>query len=368
MTEHARRALCSVVAAMIPAMQTHAVALDEECSFPSEDFSCLARENVLLAPFPGRVGGFGMGSEPAGVPALALLLRLLGQGNLAIGRLFEAHVNAIELLSSYGSKALLTRAAHDASQGHLFGLWVTDPRENRLSATPDGMLHGGKAFCSGAGFVGRAVVTATTPDGKTRLAYVSTEMASAQKLEGRMQGMRAALTGRVSFEGCAIEPRDWIGAPGDYLREPAFSVGAWRGSAVACGGLEALVDLAMRQLTARGRARDPHQLARMGRVWIARESAVLWLGRSAEAARKSYDEKDNAECVATVNLARIAIETASLEAMTLIERSLGLAAFLHPDPIERIRRDLGTYLRQPAPDDVLTEAAAHILRTRVGTP
>jgi alkylation response protein AidB-like acyl-CoA dehydrogenase len=179
-----------------------------------------------------------------------------------------------------------------------------------------------------------------------------------------MQGMRAAVTGRMSFDGTRIESQDWIGAPGDYLREPAFSVGAWRGSAVTCGGLDALCDHAMRHLVARGRAADPHQLARMGRVWIARETALLWLGRSAQAAQKAFAEDDIADCIATVNLARIAIETACLEAMTLIERSLGLAAFLHPDPIERIRRDLGTYLRQPAPDDVLTEAAAHILRTR----
>jgi alkylation response protein AidB-like acyl-CoA dehydrogenase len=362
MTEQARRALCSAVAELIPSMQAHAMALDENCCFPSEDFSRLAAEKMLLAAFPVHVGGLGMGSEAAGMPSLALLLRLLGQGNLAIGRLFEAHVNAVELLARYGDETLLSRAARDAEQGHLFGLWVTDPRKNQLTVASDGALHGGKAFCSGAGHASRAVVTARTPNGQTRLAYVSTQAASARKLDGRMQGMRAAVTGKVSFEGCRIEPQDWIGVAGDYLREPAFSVGAWRSSAVTCGGLEALTDFAMRHIVARGRSKDPHQLARMGRVWIARETALLWLGRCAEAACGASMGEETAECVATVNFARIAIEAVCLEAMTLIERSLGLAAFLHPDPIERVRRDLGTYLRQPAPDDVLTEAAAHILR------
>jgi hypothetical protein len=32
------------------------------------------------------------------------------------------------------------------------------------------------------------------------------------------------------------------------------------------------------------------------------------------------------------------------------------------NPVERICRDLGTYLRQPAPDEVLTEAAAYFAR------
>jgi alkylation response protein AidB-like acyl-CoA dehydrogenase len=362
----ARGALCSAVAALVPAMQARACALDEDGAFPSEDFSRLAEENLLLAAFPERFGGLGLGSEAVGNEALSDLLRLLGRGHLAIGRLFEAHVNAVALLSRYGDTSQISRAARDAAQGQLFGLWVTDPREDGLRADASGVLHGGKAFCSGAGYAGRAVVTAVAADGTTRLAYLSTATARAQKLEGRMQGVRAAMTGRVSFEGCKIDEQDWIGTQGDYLREPDFSAGAWRTSAVTCGGLEALTELAMRHLVARGRAADPHQQARMGRVWIAKETALLWLERAANAAKSAFSGGDVSEIVATVNFARIAIEAACLEAMTLIERSLGLAAFLHPDPIERVRRDLATYLRQPAPDDVLTEAAGHIFRTRMG--
>ena len=40
-----------------------------------------------------------------------------------------------------------------------------------------------------------------------------------------------------------------------------------------------------------------------------------------------------------------------------MQRSLGLSTFRQGNPIERICRDLSTYLRQPAPDEVLTEAA-----------
>jgi hypothetical protein len=43
--------------------------------------------------------------------------------------------------------------------------------------------------------------------------------------------------------------------------------------------------------------------------------------------------------------------------MRLVQRSLGLSSFRQGNPIELICRDLGTYLRQPAPDEVLTEAA-----------
>ncbi len=47
--------------------------------------------------------------------------------------------------------------------------------------------------------------------------------------------------------------------------------------------------------------------------------------------------------------------------MELVHRSVGLASFMRPNPIERIARDLATYLRQPAPDRALAGAAAWML-------
>jgi hypothetical protein len=55
-----------------------------------------------------------------------------------------------------------------------------------------------------------------------------------------------------------------------------------------------------------------------------------------------------------------------VETLNLVERSIGLPAFLAGTDIERTRRDLATYLRQPAPDEVLSEAAAHVVRMRSG--
>ena len=66
--------------------------------------------------------------------------------------------------------------------------------------------------------------------------------------------------------------------------------------------------------------------------------------------------------MAAVNLARIAAEAAGFEAMRHAQRALGLSALLRPNPVERHLRDLATYLRQPAADAVLTEAAQHALQ------
>ena len=64
------------------------------------------------------------------------------------------------------------------------------------------------------------------------------------------------------------------------------------------------------------------------------------------------------EIVATVNLARIAVEQTGLKLITLVQRDLGISAFVKGNPVEHIMRDLATYLRQPAPDETLTVAAA----------
>jgi alkylation response protein AidB-like acyl-CoA dehydrogenase len=344
-------------------MIARAQGLDMAAQFPAEDIADLHAAGALLAPFPTAAGGLGLGSEACGATSLSDILQALGYAHAAVGRLYEAHVNAVRLLARYGTPAQMQRAARDAGGGCLIGLWVTDPPAGGLSARGSFVLSGGKAFCSGAGHLSRALVTCAHPDGTTRLAYVSTETAEATKLPAGLQGLRAAVTGQISFAGARITGDDWVGGPGVYLREPDFSAGAWRTSAVTAGCLARLVDIAIGLLQARGRAGNPHQQARIGQAWIARETARLWTEVAARAA-EGADADETRQIVATVNFARIAIEAASLQALTLVERSLGLQAFLVGTEVERVRRDLATYLRQPAPDEVLTEAAAFIMRER----
>ncbi len=102
------------------------------------------------------------------------------------------------------------------------------------------------------------------------------------------------------------------------------------------------------------------QQARFGEILIAQETARLWTLRAAEMAEQDGPAAAlAADRVAYVNLARLAVEAACLDALRLAQRSLGLAAFMQPNPVERLSRDLGTYLRQPAPDAVLLEAGTH---------
>ena len=349
--------LLTRVEALVPIMQHRAADLDEAAAFPAQDVADLTAAGALLAPMPQSHGGCGLGTQPETAAEALALMTALGRGNLAVGRVMEAHVNALRLVVRYGEPNAVTSAARDAAAGHLFALWVTDPAEHALRL--DETLKGGKQFCSAAGHATRAVVTATARDGSVHLAMAALDHGvTVGRLAGGMQGMRAAATGEMRFDGVAGLP---FGAPGDYLREPDFSTGAWRTSAVTLGGLQALVAEAIRQLVARGRAGDPHQQARMGEAMIARETATLWMREAAWRAETA--DRDPAAAIAYVNFSRLAVERACLEAITLVQRSLGIAAFLRPNPIERLCRDLATYLRQPAADMVLTEAAAYGMQT-----
>lgn len=348
------------LAGLVPWMQSRAEALDRDGAFPAEEIARLHHLGVLTIPLPVAAET----RDDTLADTLASMLVLIGQGNLPIGRVVEAHINTMHLVARYGTRAQQAGAMAIARDGGLFGLWVTDPPGGGLRMQRSGgriVLTGAKQFCSGAGHAAGALVTARDADGVTRMLVLRPGIGeTVTPLPSPLQGMRAAVTGAVDFSGCEISAGSVLGEPGDYLREPDFSAGAWRGSAVALGGLIALLDLAVVQLRESGRWDNPHTRARIGEALIARETGRHWVRSAARIAEDPA--ADAAHRVATVGLARIAVESACLDAMRLVQRSLGLSAFRRGNPVEQLCRDLGTYLRQPAPDEVLTEAAACFAR------
>jgi alkylation response protein AidB-like acyl-CoA dehydrogenase len=135
---------------------------------------------------------------------------------------------------------------------------------------------------------------------------------------------------------------------------------------VTLGGLEALVSAAISALKQRGRAGDPHQQIRIGHMTMAQHTAYLWMRQAAEIAEAEHGEP--ARIAAFVNLARMAVERAGLESIQLAQQCLGLGAMVQGNGPERMMRDLATYLRQPAPDLTLTEAAAYFTQYDMPAP
>ena len=71
---------------------------DEDGAYPAADVAALHEAGLLTAVLPVKCGG-------AGLPGLFLseVLRSIGSGSLPLGRLFEGHVNALELVLRYGN-------------------------------------------------------------------------------------------------------------------------------------------------------------------------------------------------------------------------------------------------------------------------
>lgn len=336
---------------------------DADGAFPEDEIVLLHREELLQAPLPPEQGGAGLLRGPEGLRRLARVLSTIGAGSLPLGRVYEGHVNALGLILTYGTPAQRSTAAAEARAGHLFGVWATDDGAAPLRLEPSGeawTLHGRKILASGAGWVTRPLVTARAGDG-LRMVLPHLRLGERADLAGwTAQGMRASATGAVDFEALPIAAGQRLGAPEVYTAEPHFAGGAWRFLAVQTGGMAEIVALLCEQLRSRGRDADPYQRQRVGEAAIALETARLWVDRAATLAGGDGPAGDVA---GYVNLARGAVERAALEVLEVAQRSIGLMAFMRPQPIERVARDLSTYLRQPAPDRALAMGAAHWLDT-----
>ncbi|MBC9206256.1 acyl-CoA/acyl-ACP dehydrogenase [Roseomonas aerophila] len=357
-------ALLGRLRAIAPEIEARAAELDSQAgALPAEDIARLGDEGLLMAPLPTSFGGCGWGVEPGTARPLFQALRLVGRASLPLGRLFEGHVNALRLAFHHGTATQQASAAAAARAGQLFGVWNAEDPQHGLWLEPDasggGILHEGKILCSGAGLVGQALVTARSgADGPSLMLILP--------LEGQQQradlsrwtpsGMRASATGSFDFEGMQVARDEIHGGADAYFTQPGFSGGAWRFLAVQLGGMEALAEALRQHFLRTGRGADPHQAARFGQVATAVETARLWVQRAAVMAEDT--ESPPEQLLPYVDLARGAVESAALEVLEHTQRSVGLQAFMRPAPVERIARDLMTYLRQPGPDRALASGAA----------
>jgi alkylation response protein AidB-like acyl-CoA dehydrogenase len=144
---------------------------DRDDGFPAQDVADLAHVGLLAAPIPSDEGGVGLGEEPD-ARDLARVLRLVGYGSLALGRIYEGHVNALQLVARYGTFAQQARLFADARAMHLFGVWNTDAPGDSLRLGDDRRHRGVKTFASGAGYVTRALVTVKREPGAPPLMLV----------------------------------------------------------------------------------------------------------------------------------------------------------------------------------------------------
>lgn len=355
---HAQRALAEVV---LPRLREFAIEDDAKGVYPSEGMDLLRRAGLLAAVLPPAKGGEGLGWIPSGMPMLFDVLTGIGGAHLSLARLYEGHVNAFALLWTHGDEAQRGRLVDYVSGGGVMGVWNAPSPDGPVRLVGDGqrlVLRGRKIYCSGAGDLRRPLVTAER-DGELLMAWPDVSNARVDLSGWKVHGMRATMTGTVDFDGVEVRHEDLFGKHDDYHRQPAFSAGAWRFVAAQLGAAAALVDLMRDSLSAIQRDGDPHQRARLADAAMLVETARLWTWGAAKRAETVDVAVDDA--IAYVGMARLTVERASMEIIDLAQRSLGLRSMMTGDPVERIARDLATYLRQPVPDAIRDGVAGRVL-------
>jgi len=341
--------------ALAPSLRLHALAGEwagqgwEDETYPAARVDDLRRVGLLAAFTRLRPG------EEA---ELLRVLKAVGAADLSLGRLYEGHVNAAQLVAAYGSAR--QQALLDAwlAEGQLMGVWNTEPQPGMTVeqlADDRWRLTGAKSFATGAGRLDRILITARDADGAKRMVLVPVagEAARADTSGWRVRGMKGTVSGLFDFTGMEVDADAMIGATDDYEREPRFSAGAWRFCAVQLGAAEALLGHLRDHLVATGKGQDPVQRARFAPLVVVLRGAGAWVEQAARLA-EAGDERS----IPMVLMTRGAVEEAALAVMEAAARSVGTASFFAGNPIDRITRDLGLYLRQPVPDQARDRAAA----------
>jgi len=334
--------------AALPTMQLRARGLDLHGGFPVEDMAFLHSCGALKV----------FGASEATPLDLFEALRLVGRGSLSVGRVFEGHVNGARLVSWYGDQAQRLRLTEQLEAGEVYGVWNTERPPGVRLADRNGqtVLAGEKCFATGAGYIDQVIVTAATEDGRKQMIIAAArDLARADASGWCVRGMKATLSGVYDLTGLPVDSATRLGAPADYEREPRFSAGAWRFTAVQLGGVERVLSLLRDHLATSNAGEDPVHRARFGLALASARSAYLWVR---EAAQRAEAPTAGPAEIAFVLMTRGVVERAGLEAIATAERSVGTRAFFEDNPLDQACHDLSLYLRQPAPDQALDRAAA----------
>ncbi|TCD06561.1 acyl-CoA dehydrogenase [Erythrobacteraceae bacterium CFH 75059] len=331
------------------ALRRRAGERDASLASVRRDLTILAEGGLATAPLPEAAGGQGWSDGPQAVAQLMAVLRQLGGIDLSLARLFEGHVNAIKLIGRYGAAAEASLVWDAVRAGQWTGVWGAD---DNPAVTFDGrLLHGRKRFASGLGLVSLVVVIVSEGDAPLMVLARADDEHRASLASWNVAGMEASRSGTYDFSGVPGRP---FGQPGDYLVEPAFEGGVWRYCAAHLGAAEALRDAAALHVQQKGAA-PTADADRLVETALACETARLWI--EAAARRVEAAPRGDTGAAALALLCREVTERACVEVMRQVDRTVGTAGHARGCVFDRMRRDLGLFLRQADLDGKWRRAA-----------
>ncbi|WEO77752.1 acyl-CoA dehydrogenase [Cryobacterium sp. SO2] len=278
-------------------------------------------------------------------------LATVAAADLTAARVIEAHADALSIL--HQAPAGSVPAGPSASAEASWGVFAAEGPAQRLDATRQGdvwVLHGRKPWCSLAGSLSHALVTAhTTPEGATpahrRLFAVDLRHPGVAVHDGAWvaTGLTQVSSGPVDFAAVPAVP---VGADGWYLSRPGFS---WGGIQVAACWWGGAVGVARRLRAAAG-SREPDQIMRahLGAIDLALAAAGAALADAAAAidAGEAAGEAVGADGSLLAARVRGLVARSVDEVLTRVGHALGPAPLALDARHARRVADLTLYVRQ----------------------
>lgn len=255
--------------------------------------------------------------------------------NPSLGRLVEAHTDALAILAEAGRPA--------PPDGSILGVWAARGAEpvtlTRCSGRRRSRLRGSTPWCSGAGLVSHALVTAEL-DARNALALVAIGDPGVhlQPTDWTSPAFVDTDTRTVDFD-VLLDDDAIIGTDGWYLDRPGFWHGAVGVAACWAGCAAGLVG----QLQ-EGWRTDPHATAHLGAI-----DALLWQMRAALAVAADEIDHGPSDAAAAHRRAlrvRHLVDVAVAEITDRVPRALGPGPLAMLPGIHRILAETDLYRRQ----------------------
>ena len=191
-------------------------------------------------------------------------LTALGAGDLTAARIVEAHTDAVAILAEAAADPAVGSVQIGEVGGTAHSTWGVFAAEGpgvRVDAVRNGdrwLLTGTKPWCSLAGRLSHALITAHTPDGARRLFAIGLRGKGVQTSDSGWvaRGLADVPSGPIDLVDVAAVP---VGPDGWYLRRHGF---AWGGIGVAACWYGGAVGLARTMRDALS-VREPDQIAAM---------------------------------------------------------------------------------------------------------
>jgi hypothetical protein len=259
----------------------------------------------------------------------------VGREDLSLAKICEAHWDAL---------AILSEANKPIHPDALYGVWASEIPGMHLQLkkkSKDYFLSGKKMFCSGAGLVDRALITAYS----SHSVLLDIDLKSNQKNIHITKDLwytnafQLTNTASVTFDNFLLDSSSIIENGNWYIERSGFWTGALGPAACWAGGAAGLLDYAQKN-----KRNDAHTLSHLGAM-----SANIWTMKSLLMTAGDTVDAQKWENLFLHELAlmvRHQIEQLSTDTIRRFARAYGPFPLACDENISRRYQELDLYLRQ----------------------